>query len=102
MNFSIQHDDHEGDSLEKFSKMINNVYKAIQAPEKLAKSLCIPGAYCISLFKDRYVRTLFKIFSLWFEVELSPLHNKSIRIASSIHLLNRIDYYCTSEFHFSF
>jgi len=53
LNFCIQHDDHDGESLEKFSKMINNVYKNEIAPAKLAKSLCLPGTYCISLYKDR-------------------------------------------------
>ena len=51
--FSIQHDDHDGDSLDKFSKMINNVYKNEIAPAKLARSLCLPGTYCVSLYKDR-------------------------------------------------
>ena len=34
--------------------MINNVYKNEIAPAKLAKSLCLPGTYCISLYKDRF------------------------------------------------
>jgi hypothetical protein len=33
--------------------MLNNVYKSQLAPQKLDKALCIPGTYCISLFKDR-------------------------------------------------
>ena len=51
--FSIHYDGHGGEKLQKFGQMINNVYKTQIAPQKLDRSLCIPGTFCISIYKDR-------------------------------------------------
>ena len=50
---SIHYDGHGGEKLQKFGQMINNVYKTQIAPHKLDRSLCIPGTFCISIYKDR-------------------------------------------------
>ena len=42
--------------------MINNVYKTQIAPQKLDRSLCIPGTFCISIYKDRLVKNMPEIF----------------------------------------